>query len=73
MRKAESIDGYQATLDLRNCMIRDSSGFSAQFEIDSFRRHCLLNGLDDIGLTLRHEKAIAAFEQQRVQGGTKQA
>lgn len=66
-RKAVTTEGYQATVDLENCTVRDSSGFAARFEIDPFRRHCLLNGLDDIGLTLRYEKEIEAFEQRRTQ------
>src|ERR1039458_2794247 len=41
---------------------RDDQGFVAKFPIDEFVRHCLLNGLDDIGLTLQHEAEIAAYE-----------
>ncbi len=40
----------------------DEHGLKLTFEVDDFRRHCLLNGLDDIGLTLAHEKEIAAYE-----------
>ena len=42
--------------------MQDNQGFSAAFEIDEFTRHCLLDGLDDIGLTLQHEPEIAAYE-----------
>jgi 3-isopropylmalate/(R)-2-methylmalate dehydratase small subunit len=55
--------GYQITIDLEKGAITDSFGLSLRFEIDSFRRHCLLNGLDDIGLTLEHEEKITAYER----------
>ncbi len=42
--------------------MRDEQGFRAKFSIDEFVRHCLLNGLDDIGLTLQHEAEIVAYE-----------
>jgi 3-isopropylmalate/(R)-2-methylmalate dehydratase small subunit len=64
MRRAEGVDHYQITVDLEKCEVRDDQGFSAKFLIDEFVRHCLLNGLDDIGLTLQHEKEIAAYEAQ---------
>jgi 3-isopropylmalate/(R)-2-methylmalate dehydratase small subunit len=64
MRRAQDIDGYQITVDLEKCEVRDDDGFSAKFEIDDFVRHCLLNGLDDIGLTLQHEEQIATYEAQ---------
>jgi 3-isopropylmalate/(R)-2-methylmalate dehydratase small subunit len=56
---------YRLHVDLEEGAIRDDAGFSATFEIDSFRRHCLLNGLDDIGLTLQHADRIAAYEAAR--------
>ena len=62
MRCAGEIDDYQLTVDLEKCEVRDDQGFRAQFPIDNFVRHCLLNGLDDIGLTLQHEAQIAAYE-----------
>jgi 3-isopropylmalate/(R)-2-methylmalate dehydratase small subunit len=61
MRRARQ-DGYQLTVDLEQCKVDDDQGFSASFQIDDFVRHCLLNGLDDIGLTLQHESEIAAYE-----------
>ncbi|MEK6283471.1 MAG: 3-isopropylmalate dehydratase small subunit [Acidobacteriota bacterium] len=64
-RRAREIEGYQATADLEECRITDTSGFSARFAIDDFQRHCLINGLDDIGLTLQHETEIAAYESRR--------
>jgi 3-isopropylmalate/(R)-2-methylmalate dehydratase small subunit len=62
MRRANSIDDYQVTIDLEKCDVRDDRGFRAKFSVDEFVRHCLLNGLDDIGLTLQHEAEIAAYE-----------
>jgi 3-isopropylmalate/(R)-2-methylmalate dehydratase small subunit len=62
MRRAREIDDYQLTIDLEKCEVRDELGFSARFPVDEFVRHCLLNGLDDIGLTLQHEAEIASYE-----------
>ena len=60
--KASEIADYRLTVDLENCTVTDDQGFSARFTIDEFTRHCLLEGLDDIGLTLQHESAIAQYE-----------
>jgi 3-isopropylmalate/(R)-2-methylmalate dehydratase small subunit len=54
--------GYRLTVDLEAQTVHDSHGLTVPLEIDAFRRHCLLNGLDDIGLTLEHEGKIAAYE-----------
>ena len=62
MRRAREVNDYQLTVDLEQCEVRDDQGFRAKFPIDEFVRHCLLNGLDDIGLTLQHEAEIAAYE-----------
>ena len=62
MRRAREVSDYELTVDLEQCEVRDEEGFRARFQIDEFVRHCLLNGLDDIGLTLEHEAEIAAFE-----------
>jgi 3-isopropylmalate/(R)-2-methylmalate dehydratase small subunit len=64
MQLAKDIDDYQLTIDLEKCEVRDDKGFRARFSVDEFIRHCLLNGLDDIGLTLQHEAEIAAYETQ---------
>ncbi len=64
MQRAQEIDDYQLTIDLEKCEVRDEQGFRAKFSVDEFVRHCLLNGLDDIGLTLQHEAEIAAYEAQ---------
>ena len=70
MQRAQEIDGYQVTIDLEKCEVRDEHGFHAKFSMDEFVRHCLLNGLDDIGLTLQHEREIQAYEEQHPPPGT---
>ena len=65
MRRAKQIEDYRATVDLEGKTISDSHGFAAAFEIDDFQRYCLLEGLDDIGLTLKHESEITRYEQDR--------
>ncbi len=57
--------GYQLTVDLQNQSVRTSDHKLFEFEIDIFRKHCLLNGLDEIGLTLQHADKIKAFEDKR--------
>lgn len=53
---------YEIAIDLENQTVTDGLGFSATFEIDQFRKHCLMNALDDIGLTLQHDSKIATYE-----------
>ena len=53
---------HQITINLEAQTVSDDQGFSAHFDIDPFRKYCLLNGLDDIGLTLRHAAALDKFE-----------
>lgn len=60
-------EGYELTVDLENQQVVKPNGEVIPFEVDSFRRHCLLNGLDDIGLTLQHEADIKAYEEKRKQ------
>ena len=60
--RASTIDDYHLTVSLEDHHINDDHGFSATFSIDPFRRYCLLEGLDDIGLTLPHADAIDKFE-----------
>ena len=62
VRSANEIEHYTLTVDLEKMTVEDGKGFSASFTMDSFARHCLLNGLDDIALTLQHEDAITAYE-----------
>ncbi len=64
MERARSQPGYRLTVDLERCEVRDESGFQASFSMDAFRRRCLLEGLDDIGLTLQYETQIAAYESK---------
>ncbi len=56
--------GYQLTIDLQQQLVTTPAGSQLAFEIDEFRKYCLLHGLDDIGLTLQHADDIRAFEQQ---------
>lgn len=58
-------DGYQLTVDLENKVLTDQYGLSIAFDLDEHRRQFLLQGLDDIGLTLQHEELITAYEQKR--------
>lgn len=58
-------EGYQLTIDLPEQVIRKPSGECIPFDVDAFRKHCLLNGLDDIGLTLQDADAIHAYETKR--------
>jgi 3-isopropylmalate/(R)-2-methylmalate dehydratase small subunit len=62
MRRAQQQEGYQLTIDLERQTVEDEQGLSILFVIGEFQRYCLLEGLDDIGLTLRHEDAIRAWE-----------
>lgn len=64
--KAAEIPDYQLTVDLEQCQVHDHHGFSASFQIDEFTRHCLLEGLDEIGLTLQHEAEISAYESRHL-------
>ncbi len=61
-RRASEIPDYRIMVDLEACMVSDAQGVTASFRIDEFTRHCLLEGLDDIGLTLQHETAISGYE-----------
>jgi len=54
--------GYRLTVDLVRSIVTDAFGLELPFEVDAFRRHCLIHGLDDIGLTLEFEAEIAAYE-----------
>ena len=64
LHNAQSIANYQLTVNLAEQAVTDSQGFKASFEIDPFRKFCLIEGLDDIGLTLRHAAALDTFENQ---------
>ena len=70
MAAAKETPGYQLTVDLESCLVTDEMGLSLDFVVHEdpgghkFRRHCLLNGLDDITLTLEHEAAITEYEDR---------
>src|ERR1041385_7417423 len=61
MRRAQQ-EGYQLTIDLERQTVEDAQGLSILFVVGEFQRYCLLEGLDDIGLTLRHEDLIRSYE-----------
>jgi 3-isopropylmalate/(R)-2-methylmalate dehydratase small subunit len=62
MRRAQEVERYKLTVDLEAQMITDESELSVSFVVPEFQRYCLLEGLDDIALTLKHEDAIRAYE-----------
>jgi len=62
--EVEANEGYRLDVDLENQRVITPSGEILEFEVDAFRKHCLLEGLDDIGITLQDEEAIGAFEAQ---------
>lgn len=62
VENTQKTECYSLTIDLENKTVADASGVIATFQIDEFRRYCLLNGLDDIGLTLQHTDKIDGYE-----------
>ena len=69
LTNAKTIPNYKLTASLEDQTVTDSLGFKASFEVDPFRKFCLIEGLDDIGLTLRHAAALDAFEKQHDNAG----
>ena len=65
LQRSQQAPGYKVHVSLVDKTVKDDQGFAAKFEIDDFRRACLLDGLDEIGLTLKHENEITAFESKR--------
>lgn len=65
LAKAAAQPGYQLTVDLEKQLVTAADGFSAAFKMEPFLRECLLHGWDDIGLTMRHEPDITAYEAKR--------
>lgn len=65
--EVDQTPGYQLNIDLESQTVTTPGGEIFSFEIDAFRKHCLLNGLDDIGLTLQHVDEIKAYEARRKQ------
>ncbi len=66
-KAVSSREGYQLTIDLERQQVTTPSGEIYGFEVDEFRKYCLLKGLDDIGLTLQHADAIHRYEERRKQ------
>jgi 3-isopropylmalate/(R)-2-methylmalate dehydratase small subunit len=64
-REVEGHQGYRLAVDLESQTVTTPGGESFRFDIDPFRKHCLLNGLDEIGLTLQHADEIRAYEDRR--------
>ncbi len=62
-QRAAKYADYTLTADLEKRTLTDDYGLNLKFDVEEFRRHCLLHGLDDIGLTLEHEDQIAAYER----------
>ena len=69
LSNAKTIPNYQLTVSLEAQTVTDGRGLSATFEVDPFRKFCLLEGLDDIGLTLRYEAALDTFEAKHDEAG----
>ncbi len=69
LQNAKTLPNYQLTVSLEEQTVTDSLGFNATFEVDPFRKFCLLEGLDDIGLTLRHAAALDTFEAKHDEAG----
>lgn len=65
-KRTERTEGYELTVDLEQQVVTDDTGLRYSFTVDPFRRECLLQGLDDIGLTLVHEADISAYEKQHL-------
>lgn len=63
-KEVDANEGYELTVDLENQVVVTPSGDEMAFEVDDFRKHCLLNGLDDIGLTLQYADEIKAYEEK---------
>jgi 3-isopropylmalate/(R)-2-methylmalate dehydratase small subunit len=61
-----AFNGYQLTIDLNAQQVITPDGTAYSFDVAPFRKHCMLNGLDDIGLTLQHADKIKAYEAERI-------
>jgi 3-isopropylmalate/(R)-2-methylmalate dehydratase small subunit len=64
LQNAQKIPGYKLSISLEEQTLTDGQGFTAKFDVDPFRKYCLLEGLDDIGLTLRHTDALDTYEKK---------
>jgi len=66
-KSVEAVEGYSVTVDLESQTVSTPDGKTYSFDVDEFRKHCLLNGLDDIGVTLEDADSIRAYEARRRQ------
>jgi 3-isopropylmalate/(R)-2-methylmalate dehydratase small subunit len=64
LRNAQTIPNYKLTVSLQDQSVTDDRGFKASFDVDPFRKYCLIEGLDDIGLTLRHAEELDKYETE---------
>jgi 3-isopropylmalate/(R)-2-methylmalate dehydratase small subunit len=64
LQRSTANPAHKITINLEVQTVTDDQGFTGHFDIDPFRKHCLLNGLDDIGLTLLHEDELDAYEER---------
>lgn len=69
LQNAQTIPNYKLTVSLQDQTVTDDRGFKATFDVDPFRKFCLLEGLDDIGLTLRHAAELDKFEAEHEKAG----
>ncbi len=69
LKNAQTLPSYKLTVSLVDQTVTDDRGFKASFDIDPFRKFCLIEGLDDIGLTLRHASALDKFETEHDHAG----
>jgi len=67
-RRTENQEGYSLTVDLPAQTVSDTHGLNYRFDIDKFRKHILLEGLDEIGLTLKHNASISEYEKSHRPG-----
>ncbi|HEY6802493.1 MAG TPA: 3-isopropylmalate dehydratase small subunit [Pyrinomonadaceae bacterium] len=66
LQRTQENEGYRLTADLERQIVSDDIGLSTPFKVSEFQRYCLMEGLDDIGLTLQHEDAISKYEAKRM-------
>ena len=64
LQRTQENEGYKLSVDLERQIVADEIGLTARFEVSEFQKYCLMEGLDDIGLTLRHEDAISRYEER---------
>ena len=65
LQRTQENEGYRLSVDLEKQIVADEIGLKAGFQVSPFQKYCLMEGLDDIGLTLRHEDAISAYEERK--------